>query len=226
MAHPPRQPDFDPNRQPPPQEPPAGPTPPRPGYGPPPPHGVQPGYGPPPGYVGPPPMPPRRPRTGLVFGILLGSMALIIVVGLAIGKAAGDGGPSSSDSPEDVVEQLMATLASVMESGEYLDSEASADRLAPYFCSELRDQAGEITVRYPEEELESLEEMDLRLDYEITGSEVHDDIAVVDVEATVVMTVDGEVTDSQDSATSVELIREDGLWLLCGDSGGYEDDHW
>src|SRR5690606_3692536 len=127
MSHPSQQPGFDPN-QPPPQDPgqPGEPPVPPPGYAPPP-------------YGGMPPAPRRRPRTGAVFAIVFGSMALIIVVGLVIGRVAGDG-PSSSDTPEEVVEQYLDAMASVWRDKEFHDPAATADRLAPYLCSDIREE--------------------------------------------------------------------------------------
>ncbi|WP_155829792.1 hypothetical protein [Glycomyces tenuis] len=227
MAHPPQQPGFDPNQQPP-QGPPdqtGAAIPPQPGYGP-----AQPVYGQQPAYGGIPPMPlPRKPRPGMVLGILIGSMAFIIVVGLVIGQMAGGGGPSASDTPEEVVAQYMDDLTSLWESKDFADVEATADQLAPYVCSEIRDEMSDaveemgdegLDERYSEEELASLEEMEVSIEYEITDSAIDGDTAVVDLDVTTETTMGGEDSTTDDSSLSLDLVREDDIWLICDDSVG------
>ncbi|WP_156926182.1 Rv0361 family membrane protein [Glycomyces arizonensis] len=186
------------------------------------PYGQQPGYG---GY----PLPPRRkPKAGMVFGILIGSMVLIVVVGLLIGQA--DDGPSASDSPEEVVGQYFDAVADVLNSGDRTDPQATAERLAPYLCADLREDMSEaieemgdpdeMTAMYSDEELEVMEGMQFELEYVITDSAVFGDTAIVDVDFTTVVTTEEYGTQSEDSSDSVDLVRESGTWKICDDTSG------
>lgn len=227
MAHPPQQPDFDPNQRPPqapPMPPETGGRPlPQPESGAPPPAygAVPPGYGPSPGYGAPLPMPPKKPRTGMVFGILIGSMALIIIGGLLIGQMSGDDGPSSSDSPEAVVEQFAAAMASLTDIENPPDAEEVVETIGPYFCGELLEEMRiateeDTTASASEADMELLEGMEIRLDFESVDSTVEGDTATV--EGYFIFTVidtEENTSNEEETFTSIELVREDDTWLIC-----------
>lgn len=162
----------------------------------------------------------------MVFGILLGSMMLIVIAGLVSGQAGGSGGPSPSDSPEAVVEQYLDTLHSLRSPGGQFDAEAATEELAPHLCSEIRIgryddlEERDAAVSRSEEEIALSDGDGLHLDFVVIDSAVYGEFAVVDVEVAAQEAFEAEATGLDGGGlVSVELVRENDTWLICDTTG-------
>lgn len=122
-------------------------------------------------------------------------LAVLSIAGLAIMACGGGGGASS---PEDAVNGMF----DAMKSGDI-------DAMAQYMPE---DQRSEITEMSDEEKemVQGMLAMMSAIEYEIKGTEIDGDVAVVTIEITFM----GE-TEEED----VELMKENGVWVVTEGGG-------
>jgi len=122
-------------------------------------------------------------------------LAVLSIAGLALMACGGGGGASS---PEDAVKGMF----DAMKSGDI-------DAMAQYMPE---DQRSEITEMSDEEKemVQGMLAMMSAIEYEIKGSEIDGDVAVVTIEITFM----GE-TEEED----VELMKENGVWVVTEGGG-------
>jgi len=122
-------------------------------------------------------------------------LAVLSIAGLALMACGGGGGASS---PEDAVKGMF----DAMKSGDI-------DAMAQYMPE---DQRSEITEMSDEEKemVQGMLAMMSAIEYEIKGTEIDGDVAVVTIEITFM----GE-TEEED----VELMKENGVWVVTEGGG-------
>ena len=121
-------------------------------------------------------------------------LAVLSIAGLALMACGGGGGASS---PEDAVNGMFAAMKS-----------GDIDAMAQYMPEDERSEITEMS----DEEKEMVEDMLVMMaaiEYEIKGSEIDGDVAVVTVEISFM----GETEEQE-----VELTLENGSWVVT--SGG------
>ena len=121
-------------------------------------------------------------------------LAVLSIAGLALMACGGGGGASS---PEDAVNGMF----DAMKSGDI-------DAMAQYMPEEDRSEITEMSDE-EKEMVEGMLTMMSALEYEIKGTEIDGDAAVVTVEVTFM----GD-TDEQE----VELMKENGSWVITSDA--------
>jgi hypothetical protein len=121
-------------------------------------------------------------------------LAVLGVVGLAV-MACGGGGASS---PEDAVNGAF----NAMKAG---DIDAMAQYMPEDQRSEMTDMSDE-----DKEMMQGFLSMMAAMEFKVTGSEIDGEIAVVTMETTFM----GETSE-----TEVELILENGSWVITSDGG-------
>lgn len=206
----------------------------------------QPGYGAPqqqPGGFGQPlPPAPKKSKTGLIVGVGGGAVVLIVAIVLLVMQPWGGGAPSASDSPEDVANELLPMMGQIFEAAYAADTDgvqSVLDDMKPYMCEDMRTEMDatadelDFSASYEELGLTDVPEIDISVDfeYEITDSNESGDTATVDYTISYnlpepEMSADGmSITGWTETRTEAEpdtmdFVREDGVWLACGEVGG------
>lgn len=169
-----------------------------------------------------------------VLGAVCVLLAGGIVAVLLVGASGGDSDPTSdaqrarSNDPEDVAELYLEAAA---RSDFALVCElSSAERQSGDFASYDADSCDEL-VAAQEADIEPAEieayEKDFESDFDIDDVEEVEDTAEVEYSVTVSYTGDDEDLasyydeDGEQSEGILELVREDGIWKVDADTGGY-----
>ena len=181
-------------------------------------YGQQPGFGAQPGYGAPGGLPPApKKKTGLILGIGGGVLVLVILIVVLVLKPFG-GGPGAGDSPTDVADGYMSTTIDALNSGGFSDLEGYAADVRPYLCKSMQDDL-DAGLEGDSSDMADAEAMfegaEFNVDYTLGEETVDGDSATVPATMTGEATMAGQ-TESMDQDFDVELVKEDGVWKVCG----------